>query len=80
MFGRYRYLRMTYCISSGSEVYQQAIESLMYGTPCKVMVDDILVYGTICKPENPFQTASKYQPTFECKQIQVPYSQSEICR
>ena len=46
VFGRYRYLRMPYGISSGSEVYQQAIESLMEGTPCKVIVDDILVYGT----------------------------------
>ena len=46
MFGRYRYLRMPYGIFSGSEVYQQAIESLMECTPCKVIADDILVYGT----------------------------------
>ena len=41
-----RYLRMPYGIASGSEVCQQAIESHMEGTPCKVIVDDILVYGT----------------------------------
>ena len=46
VFGRYCYLRMPYGISSGSEVHQQVIESLMEGTPCKVIVDDILVYGT----------------------------------
>ena len=46
LFGRYRYLRMPYGITSGSEVYQQAIEQLLEGLPCKVIVDDILVYGT----------------------------------
>ena len=46
VFGPYRYLRMPYDISSGSEVYQQAIESLMEGTPFKAIADDILVYGT----------------------------------
>ena len=37
---------MPYGITSGSEVYQQAIEQLLEGLPCKVIVDDILVYGT----------------------------------
>ena len=37
---------MPYGVSSGSEMYQQAIESLMEGTTCKVIVDDILIYGT----------------------------------
>ena len=45
VFGRYRYLRMPYGITSGSEVYQQVIEQLLEGLPCKVIVDDILVYG-----------------------------------
>ena len=45
IFGRYRYLRMPYGITSGSEVYQQAIEQLLEGTPCKLIGDDILVYG-----------------------------------
>ena len=43
--GRYRYLRMSYVISLSTEMYQQAIESLMEGSLCKVIVDDILVYG-----------------------------------
>ena len=30
--------------------------------------------GPRCKPENRSQTASQNQPTFECKQMQVPYS------
>ena len=46
IYGRYRYLRMPYGITSGSEVYQRAIEMLTENTPCKVIVDDILVYGT----------------------------------
>ena len=46
IFGRYRYLRMPYGITSGSEVYQQAIEQLLEGLRCKVIVDDVLVYGT----------------------------------
>ena len=46
VLGRYRYLRMPYGITSGSEVYQQAIEQLLEGLPCKVIVDDIFVYGT----------------------------------
>ena len=45
-FGRYRYLRMPYGLTSGSEVYQQAIEQLLEGTPCKVIVDDIFIPGT----------------------------------
>ena len=37
---------MPYGITSGSEVYQQAIEQLLEGLPCKKIVDDVLVYGT----------------------------------
>jgi transposase InsO family protein len=44
-FGRYRYLRMPMGISSASEVYQCAMEHLLAGYPCLVIVDDILVYG-----------------------------------
>ena len=46
VFGRYRYLRMPYGITSGSEVYQPAIEQFLKGLPCKVIVDDVLVYET----------------------------------
>ena len=45
VLGHYKYLRMPYGITSGSEVYQQAIEQLLEGLSCKVIVDDILVYG-----------------------------------
>ena len=37
---------MPYGITSGSEVYQQAIEQLLEGLPCKVILDYVLVYGT----------------------------------
>ena len=49
VFGRYRCLKMPYGLNSGSEVYQQTIEQLMETTPCKIIVDDILVYGTDTK-------------------------------
>ncbi len=43
--GRYRFLRMPYGISSGSEVFQRTMEVLFTGYPCKIIVDDILVTG-----------------------------------
>ncbi|XP_014678510.1 PREDICTED: uncharacterized protein LOC106818304 [Priapulus caudatus] len=44
-YGRYRYCRMPMGISSASEVYQCAMEHLLAGYPCLVIVDNILVYG-----------------------------------
>ena len=44
-YGRYRYLRLPMGISPASEVYQQAIEHLMDGYPCAIIMDDILVWG-----------------------------------
>ena len=44
-FGRYRYLRMPMGICSASEVYQRAIEQLLEGYPCHVIMDDILISG-----------------------------------
>ena len=44
-FGRYRFLRMPYGITAGSEVYQRAMEHLFEGYPCQIVVDDILVCG-----------------------------------
>ena len=35
----------TYGITSGSEVFQRSMEQLMEGLPCKIIVDDIIVYG-----------------------------------
>ena len=44
-FGRYRFIKMPYGITSGSEVFQRSMEQLMEGLPCKIIVDDIIVYG-----------------------------------
>ena len=44
-FGRYRFLKMPYGINSGSEVFQRAMEELMENYPCKIIVDDIIVFG-----------------------------------
>ena len=46
VFGRYRYLRMPYGIIYSSEVYQQAIEQLLKCLSCKVIEDNVLIYGT----------------------------------
>ena len=45
IFGRYRFLRLPYGVTSGSEVFQETADVMMEGYPCKVIVDDILVYG-----------------------------------
>ena len=44
-FGRFRFLRMPFGISSGSEVCQQAMEHLFTGYPCEIIMDDLLVWG-----------------------------------
>ena len=44
VFDRYRYLHMPYDLISSSKVYQQAIEQLLEGWPCKGIVDDVLVW------------------------------------
>ncbi len=46
IFGRYKFLRMPYSLSSGSEVYQKAMDVLFSGYPCEIIVDDILVWGS----------------------------------
>ena len=43
--GRYKFLRMPYGITSGSEVFQRSMEHLFVNQPCEIIVDDILVYG-----------------------------------
>ena len=43
--GRYKFLRMPYGITSGSEVFQRSMEHLFANQPCEIIVDDILVYG-----------------------------------
>ncbi len=44
-FGRYRFLRMPYGISTSSEVFQRSMEQLFAGLPCEIVVDDILIWG-----------------------------------
>ena len=45
-FGRYRYLRMPFGISSAPEEFQRRMHSVLQGLPgVAVIVDDILVYG-----------------------------------
>jgi hypothetical protein len=45
-FGRFRFLRMPYGITSGSEVFQHAMEHVFEGLPCHIVIDDILVWGS----------------------------------
>ncbi|XP_028407548.1 uncharacterized protein K02A2.6-like [Dendronephthya gigantea] len=45
-YGRYRFCRMPFGIKSASEVFQKAMDHLLEGYPCEVIVDDILVWGT----------------------------------
>uniref|UniRef100_A0AAQ5Z5J2 ribonuclease H n=1 Tax=Amphiprion ocellaris TaxID=80972 RepID=A0AAQ5Z5J2_AMPOC len=44
-FGRYRFLRMPFGISSASEVFQRTMDQLFAGYPFAVIVDDIIVGG-----------------------------------
>uniref|UniRef100_A0AAQ6A9J5 ribonuclease H n=1 Tax=Amphiprion ocellaris TaxID=80972 RepID=A0AAQ6A9J5_AMPOC len=44
-FGRYRFLRMPFGISSASEVFQRTMDQLFAGYPCAVIVDDVIVGG-----------------------------------
>lgn len=44
-FGRYRFLRMPFGISSASEVFQRSMEQIFGGYPCAIIVDDILIGG-----------------------------------
>ena len=45
LFGRYRFLRRPFGISSASEVFQRSMEQLFAGYPCSVIVDDIIIGG-----------------------------------
>ena len=45
-FGRYRYLRMPFGISSAPEEYRRRMHNILQGLPgVEVIADDILVYG-----------------------------------
>ncbi len=45
-YGRYRFCRLPFGIKSASEVFQKAMDHLLEGYPCEVIVDDILVWGS----------------------------------
>uniref|UniRef100_A0A8C1UUH3 ribonuclease H n=1 Tax=Cyprinus carpio TaxID=7962 RepID=A0A8C1UUH3_CYPCA len=51
-FGRYRFLRMPYGISTGIEVFQRSMEQLFAGEPCEIVVDDILIWGQTQEEHN----------------------------
>ncbi len=50
--GRYRFLRMPYGISTGSEVFQRTMEHLFDRQSCQIVVDDILVWGCTLQQHN----------------------------
>ncbi len=45
-FGRYKFVRMPYWISTGSEVFERCMEQLFSGQPCEIVIDDILIWGS----------------------------------
>ena len=45
-FGRFRFLRLPFGISTASEVFQRSMEQLFAGLPCAIIVDDLLVWGS----------------------------------
>ena len=51
-YGRYRFCRLPFSIKSASEVFQKAIDHLLEGYPCEVIVDDILVWGSTTEAEH----------------------------
>lgn len=44
-FGRFKFLRIPFGISSASEVFQHTMEQIFLGFPCAIIVDDIIVGG-----------------------------------
>ena len=43
--GRYRFCRLPFGIKSVSEVFQKAMDHLLGGYPCEIIVDNILIWG-----------------------------------
>lgn len=52
IFGRFRYTRLPYGLSSAPEFFQQMNENVLVGTGAKVYFDDILVYGSTIEEHN----------------------------
>ena len=45
-YGRYCFCRLPFGIKSASDDFQKAMDHLLEGYPCEVIVDDILIWGT----------------------------------
>ncbi|XP_048582219.1 uncharacterized protein K02A2.6-like [Nematostella vectensis] len=44
-WGRYRFLRLPFGISSAPEIYQREMDRLFAGVPVEIIVDDFLIHG-----------------------------------
>ena len=44
-YGRFKFLKMPFGISTASEVFQRAMEQIFAGYPCALIVDDIIIGG-----------------------------------
>ena len=44
-YGRFKFLKMPFGISTASEVFQRAMEQIFAGYPCAIIVDDIIIGG-----------------------------------
>lgn len=44
-YGRFKFLKMPFGISTASEVFQRAMEQIFAGCPCAIIVDDIIIGG-----------------------------------
>ena len=81
-FGRFRFLRMPFGISSASEVFQHTMEQIFAGYPCAVIVDDIIVGGNGEKEhdENLKKVLDRArQVNLRLNPLKCKFRQSEIC-
>ena len=44
-WGRYRFTRLPFGISSAPEIYQREMDKLFEGVPAEIIVDDVLIHG-----------------------------------
>lgn len=51
-FGRYKFLRIPYGISTGSEVIQRCMGQLFSGQPHEIVIDDILIWVSSVEEHN----------------------------
>ena len=82
-FGCFKFRRMPYGLNSGSEVFQQAMEQAFSGTPCEIIVDDIIVWGVTTKQhyerlEQVLKRAEEINLKFNPKKCQDPRGPSNL--